>query len=441
VYANADHEKVLSAQIDELRERVLEVEEENIEARGRLQHANARADDMQTLANTVKQDENDLKNRATQQVTKLRVELENEHATELRRSRLQHEAEKRALIQELEKVSRAVEEAHLTTVDPHAWQRLLVGTSEDGSLKIDTGRKVESTTVYDDLLFRSQNETVDDDIISDRHVLPPTKTKSSVQKKSESRIASSSDSESGGDEDDQDEQPVLAARTSREGINQAIEAISSGTSSMDKKTRSGIAERDSKSSTTLRRRTNTVDKAPASPESSVSSRHSRDGGDEDSALRGTLRDVENETLTRALDIERRKVVEAKLEVCSNCLSVLKYALSFRFQIEELANMLSVQHDLFRSHLDKERSTLTGTGSAASGKLHKICIRRSLICFKQRSHMKRMPCLSHLSSPRFARRIARCGPHWPRWLTSSSLCCSLPPARPPPRQTTTSCAQR
>eukprot|EP01034_Spumella_vulgaris_P027158 gene27158-33841_t len=85
VYANADNEKVLAAQIDQLRERVMEVEEENIEARGRLHHANSRAEDLKTLVDTVLQDEQGIKTKATQQITKMRVELENEHASELRR--------------------------------------------------------------------------------------------------------------------------------------------------------------------------------------------------------------------------------------------------------------------------------------------------------------------------------------------------------------------
>jgi hypothetical protein len=94
-----------------LSQRLQEMEEANIECNARLSHARDRSAEIQNLFDAISGDEHKLKQKTSQQITKIRLELENEHAAELRRLRESYENEKSALIRELSEVNHAVVEA------------------------------------------------------------------------------------------------------------------------------------------------------------------------------------------------------------------------------------------------------------------------------------------------------------------------------------------
>jgi len=81
LYRTADLEKSLNDQIQDQTKRLLELEEENIEVRGRLDYAQERAEEMKNLVDVVMKEEQMLKSKATHQLTKIRLELENEVRT------------------------------------------------------------------------------------------------------------------------------------------------------------------------------------------------------------------------------------------------------------------------------------------------------------------------------------------------------------------------
>ena len=100
-----------------------------MEWKGKFEQASARAGEMKALVDVVMGDEQQLKTKATQQLTKIRLNLESEHADELRKIRQSYETEKNNLLRQLESVAVAVEEAKLSTVDTTAWQRLSSGAA------------------------------------------------------------------------------------------------------------------------------------------------------------------------------------------------------------------------------------------------------------------------------------------------------------------------
>ena len=75
--------------------------------RGRADHAVERADELKALVDSVMQEEQVLKTKATQQLTRIRLELESRHADELRELREAYEDEKGALTDELAQISNA----------------------------------------------------------------------------------------------------------------------------------------------------------------------------------------------------------------------------------------------------------------------------------------------------------------------------------------------
>ena len=116
-YVDAERESNLSEQVVSMKSKLLTIEEENIELRGRLTNTNSSVDEMKKLIDIFLKEEKDIKNRASSLITKMRISLENEHANELRLLREAYEAEKNLLTSELERVASAVEEARILSAD------------------------------------------------------------------------------------------------------------------------------------------------------------------------------------------------------------------------------------------------------------------------------------------------------------------------------------
>jgi hypothetical protein len=116
MYRELDEESKHIETVSKLSSNNSNLEEEIVELKGRLETSGSRADEMKRLVDIIMQDEELLKTKATKQVTKIRVDLENEHANELRRLRETYESEIHILTDELEKVGNAVEEARMSTI-------------------------------------------------------------------------------------------------------------------------------------------------------------------------------------------------------------------------------------------------------------------------------------------------------------------------------------
>jgi hypothetical protein len=144
IYSYAEIEAHQNAKMLELTNRLIELEEENIEFKGKLEQANARTVEMKALVEVVMGDEQQLKTKATQQLTKIRLNLESEHAEELRKVRQSYESERNRLLGEMDAVARAVEEAKLSSGEAaSAWDRLAMGEGVAQSsinLKTNTGK-------------------------------------------------------------------------------------------------------------------------------------------------------------------------------------------------------------------------------------------------------------------------------------------------------------
>lgn len=111
----AESEAKSAGMIDELNTKVITLEEENIEAKARLEYTAQRAAEIKSLVEVVVEDEELLKTRTSQQMMKLRLDLEKAHALELRTVREAFEAEKRSIAEDFEKVAAVAEEARVTT--------------------------------------------------------------------------------------------------------------------------------------------------------------------------------------------------------------------------------------------------------------------------------------------------------------------------------------
>jgi hypothetical protein len=107
----AETDIALQHRITELTQRLQECEEANIEVNSKLAYANDRSLELQALFDTVAGDEHKLKHKTSQSITKLRLELENQHALELKKLRQAYEQEKSSLVRELNAVNHAVVEA------------------------------------------------------------------------------------------------------------------------------------------------------------------------------------------------------------------------------------------------------------------------------------------------------------------------------------------
>lgn len=114
VITSSETESNLLDRIQQLTVRVLEVEEENIVATGRFEHALERSDEMKGLIDLLMKEEEVLKHKTIKQMAQMRSEFELHHAAELRNIREIYEFEKRELTDELEKVLGAVDVARAT---------------------------------------------------------------------------------------------------------------------------------------------------------------------------------------------------------------------------------------------------------------------------------------------------------------------------------------
>ena len=141
IYSYALSEGKLHERVLELSARLVEMEEAHIETRGKLQQATQRAADLHRMADTVLSDEQQLKTKAVQQVTRLRLQMEADHAEELRRIRQQYEEEKRVLLGELERIAVAVQDAKVTSVDTSAWRRLVEDEHQRHRSAVDQGMR------------------------------------------------------------------------------------------------------------------------------------------------------------------------------------------------------------------------------------------------------------------------------------------------------------
>jgi hypothetical protein len=112
LYKNSAELQQLHEQIRNLSEIVLTLEEENVEARARCEHALERSTELKRLLDSVVDEEQLLKSKATQQITRLRLELENNHVAELRELREAYEHEKGNLQEELSRLTAAFDDVN-----------------------------------------------------------------------------------------------------------------------------------------------------------------------------------------------------------------------------------------------------------------------------------------------------------------------------------------
>lgn len=125
IYTYVENESKLTLRVHELTKRVIELEEECIELKAKSEQASTRALEMKTLVEVVMADEQVLKTKATKQLTKIRMDLENQHADELRQVRQGYEKDKNMLVNELQSVAAAVEEAKLSSIETKTWEQLV----------------------------------------------------------------------------------------------------------------------------------------------------------------------------------------------------------------------------------------------------------------------------------------------------------------------------
>ena len=107
MYGIAGREAAAEERVRTLSDKLLVLQEDNMELRGRADHASERSDELKNLVDSVMQEEQVLKTKATQQITRIRLDLESRHADELRGLREAYEDEKGLLTEELEQISAA----------------------------------------------------------------------------------------------------------------------------------------------------------------------------------------------------------------------------------------------------------------------------------------------------------------------------------------------
>ena len=110
--STADVESKFAEQNQSLSQQVLEFEEEIVEYKGKLEYMDIRYNEMKKFVDVLLSDENTIKTKATNQITRIRIDLENKHMDELKVMREMYEQEKIYLIDELEKVNNAVLEVN-----------------------------------------------------------------------------------------------------------------------------------------------------------------------------------------------------------------------------------------------------------------------------------------------------------------------------------------
>ena len=107
VYSNCSNEAKLTEQVKSLSEIVVSLESEVVEMKARCDHATDRAEELKKLLDSVMDEEQLLKSKATSQLSRVRLELENNHVNELRELRESYEHEKLSLQEELSRLSLA----------------------------------------------------------------------------------------------------------------------------------------------------------------------------------------------------------------------------------------------------------------------------------------------------------------------------------------------
>lgn len=106
----SDLEARYRKEVLQLEARVSELEEENIERKSKLSFANERNEELKQLVDQIVREEDDLKVKSSNQISKIRTELENTHAIELRNLRLAYESENHQLHDELLKVAAVLQD-------------------------------------------------------------------------------------------------------------------------------------------------------------------------------------------------------------------------------------------------------------------------------------------------------------------------------------------
>lgn len=317
IYSYSAAEAKTNEKIQVLSNRAMELEEENIETRGRLEQAEHRSEEMKQLVEVVISEEQALKAKATQQLTKIRIDLENEHAEELHRIRKAYEDERNALVTELENVALAVEEAKMTTkVDVHGPTSLIMSAKQ---------------SMFDDIkpIYSDQSSGHDSSISREQQKSKRIKPKKgSSERKRRSTSSSDSDSDgSSGDDDYRQSQLVVPGNSVRKenrprrekGSNNSKADSFHDTQSMASSITSG--QLFAVTGTASANKSIAGHGDPLSPvreddrESAISSSSSppSDKGSNASSEK-SLKDVEVGSLQRILEIERRKHAEARYEV-------------------------------------------------------------------------------------------------------------------------------
>eukprot|EP01038_Epipyxis_sp_PR26KG_P009211 gene9211-12422_t len=123
----SDKEKRTGEELMRLNSRIKELEKLSLEQSSKLDYSSSRLQEMKNLVDTVLGDEQLLKTKALQQLNNLRNDLENHHVLELHNLRQSFEDEKRALIEEMDRVALAVEEAQRSA---QPWQRMIRNTDD-----------------------------------------------------------------------------------------------------------------------------------------------------------------------------------------------------------------------------------------------------------------------------------------------------------------------
>ena len=106
----------LSSQVEEWQRRSQDLEGTHVELKGQLDRARSRLEEMAHLVDLLTSEGDSVKGESTRQLTRVRVELENAHAAELRSVRVASEDDRRSLMEQLDALAGVVEVARLSSL-------------------------------------------------------------------------------------------------------------------------------------------------------------------------------------------------------------------------------------------------------------------------------------------------------------------------------------
>jgi hypothetical protein len=106
----------LASQAEEWQRRSLDLEGAQEDLRAKLDRANSRLEEMAHLVDVLTSEGDSIKGEATRQLTRVRAELENAHASEVRALKVAGEDDRRSLMEQLDALAGVVDVARLSSI-------------------------------------------------------------------------------------------------------------------------------------------------------------------------------------------------------------------------------------------------------------------------------------------------------------------------------------